>query len=281
MPAVKEKIRLCSNLLREPQAFDQLGELAGGIARDLTIWAAWNNSQHARLHLPQFCEMMGYHRAHLLRAITPAHKAELLQRGWQEQHLPALSNTIGYAITRMATQLLLFAEPARTNSKRQRYTNKRILCSVDLFEKRKTGTVIEFEFDKEVLENCRHRYQTIDLEDYLSLKTPGGHPDDQARKMYLRLLWKRQYWDGLAAERGVFPSGDNYQELLTVAGLDNYGSEILAASKLRKLLKRVGAMPSVMMKANLKLNYSTGVYEVTWTRVKAKKKDTDKVATTV
>ncbi len=274
------KIRLDSNLMREPQVFDQLGDLAGGIARDLLLFAAWNNAQHTRLHVPEFCEMMGYNRKHLMRKITDDQVKELLTAGWHEDDVPVLSNTIGYTLGKMATKLLLFAPPrlatAENDAKKLgRYTNKRMVSAVNL-DKRSTGTVVHFEVDNEVLENCRKRYETIDLQEYLSLRTPGGeknpngHPDDQARRMYLRLRWKRQFWDSKHNAPGIYPSKDSYRELLAVAGLSNYGSEKLAASKLRKLLERIGAMPSIMMIPRVTLNHALGVYEVTWARKKMK-----------
>ena len=272
MPAVKARIKLCSNLMREPQVFDQLGDLAGGFARDLIIYGAALDQDQVVLHVPHFCEMMGYKRANLLLKLTDKQKEWMVEHGAKEDHLKKWKNAIGYTIRRMGIQSLEFALPAEDTKDKSKYRKndlrfryKRLIGVINL-ESLKTGTLITYVIDPEIMEHSRRKnYQTIYTADYLSLKTKGGRADDKARKMYMRLAWKRQYWDSLTKKKGYKPSVDTYDDLKAVAGF-NYSREKKNAYLLNNLLKRVGQLPSIKMTPKMRLNNATGKYEVSWTR---------------
>lgn len=272
-------IRLASNLLRHPQLFDSLGATSAGYCRDLVLYAAWQNQAVTTLHLPDFCRTMGYDRANLLRKATAAEVKEIRDSGWPEEEVAEFSNSLGVALVRLVTHNFIF--PARSKeSGHKRIEGSKIVQHIDLFKVQKSGTRLEYVLSPEILEQSRDTYQTIHLGDYLSLRTKGGakrpegHPDDAARKLMLRLSWKRQYWEYLEAT-GTFPknqnpAADNYDELLLVAGLDHlasYAPPKKAASQLRKLLLRVGALPSIRLKPQLTLNKQLGVYEVRWSKM--------------
>jgi hypothetical protein len=277
MQVERAKIRISSNLLREPHAFDRLGNLEGGMARDILLWASWKNTQLVQLNVPDFCKLLGYDRRHVLRELTPDQvsymidKAGFLPKSLDRKEPGNVNSLIAYVITVMFTRTLTFAHRANTST-HQSFNNKVMVRDLHVFDKKKKGTIVEFSISEEVLEQSRDAYQTIDLTDYLSLCTKGGSPDDAARKMYWRLLWKRQYWDYLEREgklkKGDKPSEDFYPELLKVAGMQNFVPAKNGAYRLRKLLDRVSALPSIKMEATMRLNPSTGSYEVTWKRGK-------------
>jgi hypothetical protein len=295
MQSVEAKIRISSNLLREPHVFERLGPpgqakantTEGGLARDILLWASWKNTLLVQLNVPDFCKMLGYDRRHVLRALTPDQVDVMLQAGFLPKSLdrkePGNVNClIAYVITVMFTRTLPFANRDNTST-RQSFHNKLMVRDLHVFEKKKRGTVIEFSLSDEVLETSRGDYQTIDLGDYLSLVTKGkeatddkpaksGAPDDAARKLYWHLLWKRQYWDHLEKtgklRKGYKPSESFYPELVLIAGLQSVTPAKVQAYRMRKLLERVSELPSINMELAFRLNPSTGSYEATWKRNK-------------
>lgn len=269
MPSVKEKIRLCSNLLREPQVFDQLGDLAGGIARDLVLYGIMADTEETVLHLPDFCKKMGYNRQLLMKVMTDEQKDWLFDHGFSAKAVEVARVAIGYVLLRMGAQTLHFAEEVKrkddAGKKSLRFKFKNIISEVDI-NILSTGTLLYYKIDKDVLDNSRGRhYQTLDIADYLSFKTPAGRADHQARKMYLRLVWKRRYWDKTPKREGYYPSQDNYGELTAVAGL-SFKEEKQNATRLRKLLERVAKAGSIKMTPSVKLDPVSGEYKVTWKR---------------
>jgi hypothetical protein len=293
MPPVEAKIRISSTLLREPHVFDRLGKedqphtTEGGLARDILLWASWKNSLLVQLNIPDFCRLLGYNRQHLLRALTPDQEKVMLRAGFKAESLDRkkpgnVNSLIAYVITVMFKETLPFADKSNT-PENQKFTNKVMVREMHVFKKKKTGTCIEFTISEEVLKHSRGNYQTIDLVDYLALVTPRkeakegkpareGQPDDPARKIYWHLLWKRQWWDYLESKgllrKGDKPSESNYRELVLIAGLQNYTPVKEQAYRLRKLLARVCALPSVNMELNMRLNVSTGLYDISWKRNK-------------
>jgi hypothetical protein len=262
------KIRVCSKILQEPQVFDRLGDLAGGIARDLVLWAAWNNSELATMHLGQFAKMFGYNRQHLLRKVLPAHLARLQERGWHPDDAAELNNSLGYALGILAVQPLIFrtekaAKVSASGQLTPASSKTQFIPTISevYFNKHASGTVIRFKLDPQLLQRCKTVYQSISLNDYLTLKTPGGHPDDQARKLYLRMAWKRRLWDKATVAPGVKPSLDSYEQLKAVCGLV-FKDEAKNACLLRALLKRVGELGSVKLGAEVTLNKDTRQYKV-------------------
>lgn len=276
MSPVEGIIRVNSNLLRNPHVFDQLGPLAGALARDIMIFCCWKKQKEVLLHLPEFCEVMGYNRQHLLRPIKPAQVAQLRQGGWLEEDLPKLSNTIMYTICRMLNVNLVFPEPyehpqkveskAKFKKRDRFYTKKSMVSQVLAIKPHKTGTLIQFRLDDEVIDDLADLYQNLDMAEYRGLKTTGGHADDQARRVFMYCVWKRQYWDSKSAEAGIYPSMDSYRHLLAVAGLQHHNPQKRAASLLRLLLRRIGKMASVRMTPTVEMDYAQGVYIVRWSR---------------
>ena len=279
MPESATKIHLASNLLRSPQLFDGLGATSGGICRDLVMWAAWNGQPVAKLHVPDFCRMMGYERGNLLRRATPEQVEEIRLTGWPEEDIPDFSNVLGLALVRLVSHNFIFPERSK-GSKHKRIQGSKIVEHVDVYKVEKSGTRLEFTLSQEILEESRDAYQTINLAEYLSLRTgggekrAGGHPDDAARKLYLRLSWKRQIWDygenAGTIPKEVDPAVDSYRDLVAVAGLQHlgdYSPEKKIASQLRTLLERVGSMPSIRLKPTVTLNKQLGLYEVRWAKM--------------
>jgi hypothetical protein len=281
MPEQVTKIRLSSRLLREPQVFDDLGEMASGLARDLVLWAAWNNTEHIILHVPEFCKMFGYSRTHLFRPLqNQKYKDRLKQVVKKEEYVELFNNTLGWTLVCMLKVNLTFASkrPASITPEGELtpeeniWKGLQILTELSLteegFEKKKTGSVVRMTLNPKIIQSSRTKYQTLVLEDYLSLKTPGGHADDQARKMYLRCLWKRRYWDKATPRQGFYPSRDNYDDLLAIAriNVNERTRDKQNALLLRKLLNRIGKLPSVDMTPRVTLDPKTGAYRVDWTR---------------
>jgi hypothetical protein len=271
MPSEVTKIRLCSNLLREPQVFDQLGEFASGVARDLIIYGVLGDEDETVLHLPTFCKTMGYTRQLLMKPMSDEQKGWLKAHGYSDRAIEVARVAIGYVLLRMGKDTLHFEEererqdgdkPAR---KTLRFDYKMLVSRIDV-DILSTGTMLYYSIDADILAHGRGKwYQALTLEDYLSFTTPAGRADHQARKMYLRLVWKRRYWDKTPKRAGYYPSKDSYTELCAVAGL-HFQDEKQNAARLRKLLTRVAAAPSIKMIPKVKLNYETGKYEVTWKR---------------
>lgn len=271
--STQTKVRICSSILREPQIFDKLGDLAGGIARDLVIWAAWNNVEENVFMLPHFCEVMGYSRQHLLKKIGKAHTKILIEdKGLPARAAEVLGNSVGYALAMLATTVFTFTttKPPRVNGKGEekgesiRMGFENTISEIDL-EVKRTGTVVKFKLNQQLLARCRSIYQTIILEEYLSLRTDKGQPDDAARKLYLRLMWKRKYWDKTKPQKGYYPSRDSYDDLKKVVRL-GYAQEARNAYELRKLLERVGQLPGVSMIPTVELEQLSGKYQVSWRR---------------
>jgi hypothetical protein len=295
------QIHISSNLLRSPHLFDGLGPPdkpgeektrvgrrkygagTGGICRDLVLFAAWNNQPIAELRLPDFCKMMGYDSSNLTRRCTDEEVEEIRRTGWEEDEIPAFSNVLGLALVRLVSHNFIFPD-RRGNSKHKRFSGSKIVEHIDVFEAKSTGTLLTFTLSTEILEQNRRVFQTPLLEEYLSLRTKGkkgqdgkpdhpGHPDDAARRMYLRLTWKRQYWDHLMREERyeeakafLQESANEYNELVQVAGLADrraYKPEKYIAAELRKLLVRVGSIASIQLEPEVSMK--RGIYEVKWT----------------
>lgn len=270
MLEVKEKVRLCSNLLREPQVFDEYGELGSGIARDLIIYGIMGDKEETVLHLPEFCKAMGYNRQLLMKPMSDEQKDWLREHKFTERQIEVARVQIGFVLLRMGKQTVHFAKEKERKDgqkprKTMRFDFKQLISQVDI-DILSTGTLLYYTIDRDVLAHSRGKwYQTLTLPDYLNFKTAAGRADHQARKMYLRLVWKRRYWDKTPKREGFYPSQDDYDELKAVAGL-NFTDEKQNATRLRKLLKRVGAAPSVKMIPTVKLNQVDGKYYVTWKR---------------
>jgi hypothetical protein len=282
MPPVEAKVRISSNILREPQVLDNLCPQGGSIARNILVWASWKGTLKVELNLSDFCARMGYDRKHLLRELTSDQKALMLSAGWPEEQLirrgkddtKSIRNgncLIAYVLTLMYSRTLPFKHRPKS-SKHLHFYNKVMIRELITCEKRKKGTFIEFVVSEEVLQQARGAYQTIEMGDYLSLTSESGKPDDAAQRMYLRLRWMRRYWDWLdregKIEKGTNPSVDSYTDLLAVAGIGKHKQASLAAHKLKTLLTRIGKLESVKMTPTVKLDYPTGLYQVTWKRDK-------------
>jgi hypothetical protein len=301
MPESVTQIHLSSKILRSPHVFDGLGPpdkkgegenragrktygaSNGGICRDLVLYAAWKNQPLVELKLPDFCRMMGYASTNLTRRCTEEEVEEIRRANIDEEDVPAFSNPLGLALVRLANHALIFSD-RRTNSAKKDYATSKIVERITLFEAKSTGTLVSFTLSPELLEQNRRVYQTPVLEEYLSLRTKGkkgaagqpdhpGHPDDAARRLYLRLTWARQWWNYLIREeryeeaKAFFQeSSTEYNELVQVAGLASrrgYWPEKRIACELRKLLTRVGSMGSIQLEADV--NMKRGIYEVKWT----------------
>lgn len=241
--------------MREPQRLETMGNLAAGLARDLLLWAAWNNSTLAILHLPEFCKMFGYQRQHLLRPLDEK-KQKRLKKAVLPEDVERLNFTLGWTVLAMAKYNLIFYTNSEgriplTLSKKTRvcrYQSLQILTDFSpetCITKYKTGTVATMHFSERFIYNCREFYQVVDLPEYLSLVTATGKPDDQARRLYLHMTWRRQIWDGIAIPNKNFnPAKPDYYELLSVAGL-KFADAKKNAALLRALLKKVCQLPSV------------------------------------
>ena len=266
------KIRLDSNIMREPQRLRDMGNLAAGIGLDVLLWGAWNNSTLGLLHVPDFCEMFGYQRKHLLRPVDDKKKVRLGKVLKTPEHLENLGNSLGWTLLAMSKYNLVFYTNAQgriplnlsKKTKDCRYQSLTLLESLDpdtCIKKHKTGTLATVEFSERFIYNCREFYQEVDLTDYLSLKTAAGHADDQARRMYLHMTWRRQLWDGMPVPKGYDPSKPEYDELLSVAGLA-FTDPKQNAARLRALLKRVCVLPTVKLTATITHKPAIDRYEV-------------------
>jgi hypothetical protein len=240
------------------------------------------------LNLPHFCQTMGYDRANLLRPCTPAQVEVIRKTGFDAKYIKAFSNQFGLALVLLGNRTFYF--PPKTINKgtpeeRDIQKSYKIIESFDhpsYKVKHGVATSVKFTLSEELMEENRYEYRTIRPAEYLSLRTAGGekrtvgHPDDQARRMYLRLIAKRQWWDRLVGKGlATATSGnDNYEELVEAAGLRPRNSKGIAydpekkiAYQLKLLLKRVGALPSISLVPKVLLNQRTGKYEVSWTRL--------------
>jgi len=278
----EQTILLSSNLLRSPWLFDSLGA-SGDLCRDLVIYASISKTPDVELYVPGFCRAMGYERSNLLRPCTPVQVEQIRQTGWDENLIPQVSNLLGLALVRLATKLFIFPSK-KVSSDHSRVEGSRIVQSIDVpsyIVKKGVATTVKFVLSQEILEDNRNYYQTIYPAEYLSLRTAGGgervgQPDNAARRLYLRLIWKRQYWDyriaqGLATKED---SLDSYYELVEAGGLrrrnalgKQYDSEKKIVYELKQLLKRVGAMNSIGLVPTVLRNTRTGKYEVSWARL--------------
>jgi hypothetical protein len=290
-------VLLASNILRRPDLFDGLGPPAkkgegehrtgrrkegaatGGLCRDLVLYAALNKHRQVEFRLPDFCKEMGYDSSNLMRRCTDEQVEEIRRAGWDEEDIPAFSNMLGLALVRLVRHNFIFSDKG-TTSKHKRFSGKKIVESIDVFKPQKSGTLLTFTLSEEVLEHNRKVYQVLYKEEYLSLRTQSktrklghpGHPDDAARRMYMRLRWRRGYWDYLIKE-GLYEEAkklevDSYTELLLVAGLSErgeYWEPKRVAFELRKLLNRIASMGSIQLVPTVAMTYGNK-YEVTWTR---------------
>jgi len=287
-------VLLASNILRRPDLFDGLGPPAkkgegehregrrkegaatGGLCRDLVIFAAINKQRVVEFRLPDFCKEMGYDSSNLMRRCTDEQIDEIRRTGWDEEDIPAFSNVLGLALVRLVRHNFIFSDKG-TTSKHKRFSGTKVVENIDVFKPQKSGTLLTFTLSEEVLEHNRKVYQALYKEEYLSLRTQSttrklghpGHPDDAARRMYMRLRWRRGYWDYLIKE-GQYEEAkklevDSYTELLLVAGLSERGEywpPKRVAFELRKLLKRIADMASIQLAPTVALK--GGKYEVTW-----------------
>jgi hypothetical protein len=291
-------VLLASNILRRPDLFDGLGPPAkkgegehrvgrrkegaatGGLCRDLVLYAALNKHRVVEFRLPDFCKEMGYYSQNLMRRCTDEQIAEIRRSGSiDEEDVETFSNMLGLALVRLVRHTFIFPDKG-DKSKHKRFSGKKIVEHVDVFKPQKSGTVLSFTLSEEVLEHNRKVYQVLYKEEYLSLRTQSstrklghpGHPDDAARRMYMRLRWRRGYWEHLIKE-GLYEEAkklevDSYTELLQVAGLSErseYWEPKRIAFELRKLLNRVASMDSILLVPTVALSFGNK-YEVTWKR---------------
>lgn len=278
----KTKIHVNSNLLRQPQLFDKLcyvvgkptntpklGKQISRLARDLVLYAAWNKAPVVRLHIPEFCQMFGHDAPTLLKKATPAQKDEMRACSLPEDLIPYYSNYLGYVLVKMANYSFLW-------NKNSGKINDTSVDSHHIVEKidaprirRKRGSYVEFTVSLDIVQQNRRGYQTMWLEDYLALVTaPGGYAWEAARRLYMRVVWKRRWWDYLEKEglirKDDRPSHDDYTQLIAAAGIEAVSPLRVQASKLMAMLKRIGMLPSVCMVPQMQNR--KGCYYVTWTR---------------
>ncbi len=275
-------IHVNSNLLREPRLFDNLRDVVGAVAekkddklprlggqvgrlaRDLILYAAWNGAKVVRLHVPEFCAMFDYDRAMLLRKTTPAQNQEMRACSLPEHLLKHYGNFLGYTLVKMGNYNFLWAErtgDSRDTSVRPHQIVEKIAAPCI---RRKRGSYVEFTVSTDIVEQDRARYQKIYIADYLALRTKGGHAWDDARTLYLRVRWKRAWWDAPKVPKEPHPSRDSYKALVAAAGLKKIIPARNQASKLLAMLRQVGKLPSVCMVPQM--HYVKGRYYVTWTR---------------
>ena len=281
--------KVSSALLRRPWLFDHLSPLPG-LARDFLLWAILKNKATVKLSVPSFCQAFGYKRAALLRPCTPVELLEVRRGvafGESEDSLNEFSNVIGLVLFRLMRNNFYLPElqgklPSRGIS------STGLLNGMTISYLKKGGFGINFKLGKELLADVRSTYHTLNLAEYLSIRMPSSmyetgyssEPDDAARKMFLHLSWKRQWWDHMekinklieAADRlgeGADPAKGDYQELLRVAGLANQKDIPVQelAGQLRRLLERVGAMPSIRLLPHLAPVEGEEGYEVSWMRL--------------
>lgn len=268
------QVRLCSNIMREPQIFDncigpfvkdQIGPSVAGLCRDIMIWAAWNGSQYATLNVKQFAEMFGYSRPYLFKKLEPETIKNLKNAGF-----PKIKDRLGYALAKLVATNLTFAEgytAVGPGGLEQRVTTSgvQLLQNVTVATSR-LGTVFSIQVAKAFLDNCNKStyFQRFNLADYISFTQGNSHAYSAARRMYLHLIRKRRVWDNAKKAPGVKPSVSNFEKLCAVAGFE-YANPRRNAEELRNLLKLVGAAPGVKLSAEIKAEEG-GKYSVKFTR---------------
>lgn len=251
-------ITLDSNICREPQVFEQICA-HGGLARDIMMFAATQGSPFCYLHVPTFCEQFGYKRQAVLKKVSPQQRKELDKIGFEH-----LKNVIEYTLAMMLHKNLIFHDGYTYTDPRQGKTIIKTSHPIDLIRelrvtRSRKGTVYQFEVSKTFLNNTRSHYQTFKLSDYLNLRTAEGHSWEAGRKLYLRLVWKRQVWKS---------SEDNFAALVRVAGLTHKKNQWRNATDLRSMTDKVNELTSLGMSVDVKLNdeYGERTYSVTCKR---------------
>ena len=278
-----QNISLCSSIMRAPQVFAQY-EGVEGLARDLTIWMAWNRAPEARLNIRQFAEMFGYSHAYLFKKVNDAQKAWLKLK----QFGPEVKDVIGFTLAKMFTEALIFPKAAPFVTKEgdqiQEYEGMRILRGKAYTQKSARGTSYGFYPNPDFLKNCEGgRYQAFQLNEYQELKSPTAKAWSSGRKMFLHLAWKRGVWDAAKDPEHPRHQVAQYDELLSIAGFVRRtgNAEARQAFELRQLLEDLSCFPSIQMTAEVIHNHDTGKYEVRFTRlteveVKKRKKAVNK-----
>lgn len=240
-------ITLDSNICREPQVFDQICA-HGGLARDIILFAAAQGSPFCRLHLPTFCEQFGYKRQALLKKTNAAQQKEL--KRIEHEHC---KNVIEYTLAMMVHKNLVFKDGYSWNDPRQGKTRFISTTGMQLIRelritRSRLGTVYQFEVSKSFLNNTRSFYQTFKLSDYLNLRTECGHSWEGGRKLFLRLLWKRQVWKNRE---------DNFAALVRASG-QTHTRPWRLATELRAMIDKINQVTTLGMSVNIKLNDEYG-----------------------
>lgn len=270
--------KLSAAFLSRPQLFDRLSPLSG-LCRDLLIWAALKNKATVKLSVRSFCQAFGYKQADLLRPCTPSEVAELSRLGMDRDSIGVFSTNIGLVLGRLLVNNLVFPELREETTSTLRFTQ--LIEGVDIFGERKNGPEIKFQLGKELLADSRTTYHTLNLAEYLSVRTLSktcnegypSEPDEAARKMFLHLSWKRQRWDYIEKagklSEGSDPGKSDYLDLLRVAGLANREAAAAqeVANQLRRILERVSVMPSIRMQLSMAQVDGKEKYEISWTRL--------------
>jgi hypothetical protein len=222
------------------------------------IWAAWNESQFARLNVKQFSEMFKYSRAYLFKRLDEKTIKNLAAAGF-----PQIKDRLGYALAHLVARNLVFTEGYTAVGEKgleSAVTSRgiQLLKSVTVTTSR-AGTVFTIEVAKQFLDNCKKSsfFQRFTIEDYTRFTHSQGQAYNAARKMYLHLLRKRRVWDNSKKAPGVKPSFSNFTKLLNVAGFA-YADNKDNARELKNLLKLVGAAPGVKMQATVEPDEAGG-----------------------
>jgi hypothetical protein len=230
------------------------------------IWAAWNESEYARLNVKQFAEMFGYSRPYLFKKLDSETIKKLNAAGF-----PQIKDTIGYALAHLVFRNLVFSEgyvsvsPGGSLEKSVTSRAVNLLQSVTVTTTR-TGTVFTIQVARPFLDNCSRsqHYQRFNLADYTRFTHSRGQAYSAARKLYLHLLRKRRVWDNAKKAPGVKPSLSNFDKLCAVAGL-SYADPKENARELRKLLELVGDSRGIKMTAEVTAE-AEGKYSVQFKR---------------
>lgn len=239
-----QRVYVDSNLVENPNCFQQY-QYHESIFRDFTLFIL--SKKHDRkdktlhFHLAEFYDQFNLSKASLFNPINKElHKAA---KAHGFENIPTV---IEWVIFKLNTQPLSFISYRSKNNAHIQQSAKeggrqvnvnlvRLLVGKSYhIGKGREGTNPTIDIEPRVLMNSRgDQYIPFLLSDYLRLVTLTGRPDQNARKLFLRMCWK----ESITASKKALSSTENFVKLCDIANIK--GPVRNKASKLRDLLDKI------------------------------------------
>jgi len=256
--------------MQQPQVFRQISRSYEGLARDIMIWASYDNSEwRCILPVGKFCKVFGYNRQHLLKKLT----SKQLKQLDQLHGVTDVTNVIEYVLYFLQKTNLTFEEKyshvnaAGCIEKVTKFNTIPAVIGNLTFTRSPRGFMYSFQVQDYYRRACQQRYQTFLLEYYLNVRTEEGYAWNHGRSLFLRMMWKRYNFE---SSKSSYKDGeDNYKALCKAAGI-SHDCEKRNAYELRGMLHQVNKLGNIGMEATVENRVQLGQvpYRVIFEKVK-------------